>query len=223
MRIVLVEDNAMLAAGIKKVLCDEGHAVDCLGDGQAGFEFLATEGADLAIIDLRLPNLSGIDIVKQLRARGSKMPILVLTAMGKLSDKVAGLDAGADDYIVKPVEMDEIKARVRALARRQAELTPNEETIGDLTFDHVARRLYLDEQEIELPRRELALFEFLLQTKGRVTSKTAIYDALYGVGADVEENAVETQISRMRRKIELGGVTVKSVRGLGYMMIADEK
>lgn len=221
MHIVLVEDNEMLASGIKKVLSDEGHAVDHIANGAEADEFLASEKADLAIVDVRLPGMSGIEIVKSIRARGDSMPVLVLTAMGELSDKVEGLDAGADDYIVKPVEMDEIKARVRALARRHAALTPNEEQIGALTYDHGARRLSLGDEVIDLARREIALFEFLLQTKGRVASKSAIISALYGVGADVEENAVETQISRLRRKLRGGGVEVKTLRGLGYMLIAD--
>ncbi len=222
MHIVLVEDNEMLASGIKKVLSDEGHAVDHIANGLVADEFLASESADLAIVDVRLPGMSGIEIVRSIRARGDSMPILVLTAMGELSDKVDGLDAGADDYIVKPVEMDEIKARVRALARRHAALTPNDEKIGALTYDHGARRLTRDGDVIDLARREIALFEFLLQTKGRVVSKNAIINALYGVGADVEENAVETQISRLRRKLRGGGVEVKTLRGLGYMLIADD-
>jgi len=222
MRIVVVEDNLMLANGIKKVLSDEGHAVDCIANGLEAEEFLRTEGADLAIIDLRLPGMNGIDLVKAIRARGDSLPILVLTALGELTDKIHGLDAGADDYVVKPIEMDEIKARIRALARRHSELTPNLERFGHLTYDHAARRLFTQAHEIELQRRELALFEFLLQTKGRVNSKGAIFDALYGVGSDVDENAIETQISRLRRKLQGCGVSIKTVRGLGYMLTSEE-
>lgn len=222
MRIVLVEDNQMLANGIRKVLSDEGHAVDWIPNGSDADEFLRTAGADLAIIDLRLPGMHGIDLVRSIRRRGDSLPILVLTALGELSDKVMGLDAGADDYVVKPVEMEEITARVRALARRHAALKPNQEKVGRLTYDHAARRLFTQSQEIELPRRELALFEYLLQTKGRVISKGAIFDALYGVGADIDENAVETQISRLRRKLEGSGVVIKTVRGLGYILTVAE-
>jgi two-component system OmpR family response regulator len=222
MRILVVEDNTMLANGIKKVLSDEGHAVDCIANGIEADDFLRTAGADLAIIDLRLPGMSGIDLLKSMRGRGDSTPVLVLTALGELTDKISGLDAGADDYVVKPVEMDEIKARIRALARRHTALTPNLERFGQLTYDHAARRLFAEAQEIELQRRELSLFEFLLKTKGRVNSKGAIFDALYGVGADVDENAIETQVSRLRRKLQGSGVTIKTVRGLGYMLISEE-
>lgn len=218
MRIALIEDNEMLAGGIEKVLKDEGHAVDTLNDGIAGDQFLASSGADVAIIDVNLPGMSGFEIVRAVRRRGDDMPILMLTARSDTSDRVTGLDAGADDYLVKPFAMAELMARVRALSRRRSNLQPDTVNIGELTFDKIARRLFRGDGEIELPRRELALFEFLLEGRGRITSKDAILSTLYGTGSDVESNAVEVLISRLRRKLQGSGVKVRTARGLGYML-----
>ena len=218
MRIALIEDNEMLAGGIEKVLKDEGHAVDCLNDGMAGDQFLASSGADVAIIDVNLPGMSGFEIVRAVRRRGDDMPILMLTARGETADRVTGLDAGADDYLVKPFAMAELMARVRALARRRSNLQPDTVHVGKLTFDKVARRLFSAENVVELPRRELALFEFLLEGRGRITSKDAILSTLYGTGSDVESNAVEVLVSRLRRKLRGSGVEIRTARGLGYML-----
>ena len=201
MRIVLVEDNLRLAQGIQNALVDQGHAVDCLHDGQTGDDFLRTSEFDVAIVDLNLPKLSGIEVVRALRARGNTNPVLILSARDKVSDRVAGLNAGADDYLVKPFEMEELLARLRALSRRRSQ-----------------RQVILGGEPVDLPRRELALFELLLEHKGRLLSKVQIADALYGTGAVVEPNAVELLVSRLRRKIDGHGVTIRTARGLGYLM-----
>lgn len=218
MRVVLIEDNHSLAQGIENALKDRGHAVDHLDDGADGDSFLTAENADVAIIDINLPRLSGLEIIRRLRARGDATPVLVLTARGKTSERVEGLEAGADDYLVKPFEMEELVARLRALARRRPTVAPKRESIGRLVYDRDQRSVALDGRSMDLPRRELALFELLLEQRGRLIDKDRIADALYGTGAAVEQNAVELLISRLRRKIEGSGATIRTARGLGYML-----
>ena len=218
MRIALIEDNESLARGIGNALRDRGHSVDWLANGIEANAFMATAGADLAIIDVNLPGMNGFDIVRAIRARGDTCPVLMLTAKGKTSDRVAGLDAGADDYLVKPFEMDELAARIRALARRRPDLQTQDEPVGTLRFNRAQRQLTGPAGPIDLPRRELALFEYLLQNKGRIVAKERIAEALYGTGSEVEPNAVELLISRLRRKIEDSGVAIRTARGLGYML-----
>jgi two-component system OmpR family response regulator len=218
MRVVLVEDNISLARGIQNALQDQGHAVDHLEDGQDGETFLRQENCDVAIIDVNLPRLSGFDLVRRMRSRGDATPVLILTAMGKTSDRVEGLDAGADDYLVKPFEMAELFARLRALARRRPDVQPALETFGGIVFDRTARSVSFGGKALDLPRRELALFELMFDHRGRLLDKERITSALYGAGAAVESNAVELLISRLRRKIDGTGVTILTARGLGYML-----
>lgn len=218
MRIVLIEDNEMLAGGVEKALSDLGHSVDWLQDGPSGDDFLSTSGADLAIVDINLPGMNGFEIVRTMRRRGDSTPVLMLTARGETEDCVTGLDAGADDYLIKPFAMAELLARIRALGRRRAEIRPNEITVGETRFDAKARRLIGPGGEILLNRREMSLFEFLLSHRGRIASKDAIADALYGMGADVELNAIELLVSRLRRKLVNASVEIRTARGLGYML-----
>lgn len=218
MRVVLVEDNERLAKGIENALRDQGHAVDWLSDGAEADRFIRVEGADLAIIDVNLPGLSGFEIVRRLRERGSTIPVIMLTARTELGDRIEGLDAGADDYLGKPFEMAELAARMRALSRRRSDIKTGIQKIGHLRFDRIARTLSGPNGPIELPRRELALFECLLDHCGRIVSKDRISDTLYGVGAEVEANAVELVVSRLRRKLTGTGVTIRTARGLGYLL-----
>lgn len=218
MRIVLIEDHAILARALIQSLNDAGHAVDWLDNGQDADSFLARNGADLAIVDVNLPELSGLDIVRQLRARGQLFPVLMLTAQGQVSDRVAGLDAGADDYLVKPFEMAELHARVRALSRRPAEARTEVEVIGDITFDRAACSLETKAGALPLARRELALFEAFAENSGRVLSKDQLGERIYGIGADIDANAVELLVSRLRRKLDGHGVSIRTLRGLGYML-----
>lgn len=221
MRIVIVEDNESLARGVENSLRDQGHAVDWLSDGAEADRFLADEGADVAVIDVNLPGLSGFEIVRALRKRGSTIPVIMLTARGELNDRVEGLDAGADDYLVKPFEMAELAARIRALSRRRSDIHTGVQEIGQLRFDRIARLLTGPEGTIELPRRELSLLECLVDHSGRIVSKERIADALYGVGSEFDANAVELLISRLRRKLVGTGVIIRTARGLGYLL--DEK
>ncbi len=218
MRIVLIEDNERLALGIQNSLRDQGYAVDWISDGVDADRFLTTEGADIAIIDINLPGLSGFDIVRALRKRGGTMPVIMLTARGNLDDRVEGLDSGADDYLIKPFEMAELSARIRALSRRRSDIQTGTQKVGRLVFDRIARTVAGPDGQIDLPRRELALFECLVDHGGRIVSKDRIADSLYGVGSDMDSNAVELLISRLRRKLAGGGVTIRTARGLGYLI-----
>lgn len=218
MRIVLVEDNLSLAKGIENALKDQGHAVDHLDDGLDADAFLSHQRADVAIVDVNLPRLSGVEIIRRARARRDTIPMLILTARGKTSERVEGLDAGADDYLVKPFDMEELIARLRALARRRPEVALSREVVGQLIYDREQRVVYYGERNLDLPRRELALFELFLENRGRLIEKDRIADALYGTGTAVEPNAVELLISRLRRKIEGSGVSIRTARGLGYML-----
>ncbi len=218
MRIVLIEDNAMLARGVIQALGDEGHAVDWLACGEEGAEFIARQGCDLAILDVNLPGRSGVAVLREMRARGDGAPVIMLTARAALDDRVTGLDAGADDYLTKPFAMAELCARVRALSRRRSASAGAPERIGSLLYDRTGRRLIGPQGDLELPRRELALFAALQECRGRVLSKDELCDRLYGTGADIETNAVELLVSRLRRKLVGTGIGIRTLRGLGYVM-----
>lgn len=217
-RIVLIEDNTILARALIQALQEAGHAVDWLDDGQDADRFLAQTGADLAILDVNLPTLGGLEILRRLRARGDTYPVLMLTAQGQVQDRVAGLDAGADDYLVKPFEIAELHARLRALARRPSEARRDVETIGAVSFDRAARSLSGRDGVISLSRRELSLFEAFADNPGRVLSKEQLGERIYGVGADIDANAVELLVSRLRRKLDGHGLTIRTLRGLGYLV-----
>ena len=218
MRIVIVEDNDSLASGIAHRLRDLGHAVDVLNDGEDGDAYLASEGGDLVILDINLPGMSGLEILRGMRARHDPTPVLMLTARTDTSDKVEGLDTGADDYLVKPFEMEELEARIRALLRRRGVAQSPIQSIGALDFDVGARVLRAKGEVIGLRRRELAAFECLLERKGRLVPKSVLIDQMYGVGADVDDKVVEAPISRLRKKLAGYDVTIKAARGLGYLM-----
>ena len=218
MRIVIVEDNESLVSGIAHRLRDLGHAVDILNDGEDGDAYLASESADLVILDINLPGMNGLEVLRRMRARNDGAPVLMLTARTDTSDKVEGLDSGADDYLVKPFEMAELEARIRALLRRRGSALTSIQSIGDLDFDLGARALRGNGEVIELRRLELAAFECLLERKGQLVPKTVLIDQMYGVGADVDDKVVEAPISRLRKKLADYKVTIKAARGLGYLM-----
>ena len=218
MRVAVIEDNEALAKGIGHRLRDQGHAVDIVHDGDEGEAFLKGAGADLVILDVSLPGLNGLDLLRRMRHRGDNTPVLLLTARGETKDRVNGLDAGADDYLAKPFEFDELMARLRAIARRRTPDQPVTERIGNLLFDLGGRRLVADGKPVDLPRRELAVFECLLHRKGRLVSKSVIADHVYGTGTDVEERVVEVYISRLRKRLADHGVRIKAARGIGYLL-----
>ncbi len=218
MRIVIVEDNLNVAKGIAYVLRDAGHAVDLLRDGDEADTFLQGDGADIIILDIDLPGRDGISVLRGLRQRGDTRPVLMLTAKSDISDKIAGLDAGADDYLAKPFEMEELAARIRALTRRSQAAELREDRIGKLSFDAVARQVFGPDGALDLPRREVAVFETLLDAKGRTVSKQMLLDRVYGTGTSIEEQVVEVYVSRLRKRLQGYNVEIKVQRGLGYVM-----
>ncbi|MEM7469703.1 MAG: response regulator transcription factor [Pseudomonadota bacterium] len=221
MRITVVEDNVGLAKGIAYRLQDAGHAVDLLHDGDEADAFLKEDTSDLIILDINLPGRDGLNLLKGLRAREDMRPVILLTARAATQDRVAGLDAGADDYLIKPFDMAELEARVRALSRRRTVPQRQIHTFGALSFDPAARHIMADGENIDMPRRELAMFECLLSGEGRLVSKTALLDHAYGTGADVEEKVVEVYVSRIRARLKPFGVTIKTQRGLGYQLMLE--
>lgn len=222
MRIALIDDNVDLALGIAHSLRDAGHAVDHLTDGVEAALFLKQEGADLIILDINLPGQSGFDVLRDLRAREDRTPVLLLTARSDTADRVAGLDLGADDYLVKPFEMAELLARLRALARRRETEAGALQALGPLRFDASSRRLSAGTTAIDLPRKELSAFECLLERRGRLTPKSTLLAQLYGVGADVADSVVEVHVSRLRKRLRAYGIEIKTARGLGYMLVEPE-
>jgi two-component system OmpR family response regulator len=214
--IAVIEDNQSMAKGIAFVLRDQGHAVDLLHDGTQADTFLRSDASDLVILDINLPGISGLEILKTLRASGDARPVILLTARSDTHERVAGLDAGADDYLIKPFDMAELLARVRALSRRRDREPVYSEKIGALEFNVTTRQVKAGNETLNLPRRELALLEILLKSRDRSISKASILDALYGTGESVEEKVVEVYVSRLRKRLEPYGVRIRVRRGLGY-------
>ncbi|MGB0694719.1 MAG: response regulator transcription factor [Rhodospirillaceae bacterium] len=218
MRIVVVEDNTILAQAIAYRLRDRGHSADVLTDGEEADAFLAQEGADLVVLDINLPGMSGLKIIEAMRRRGSETPVILLTAQTGTKDKVTGLDLGADDYLVKPFEMDELEARIRALLRRKKQGYGATEAVGALAFNRTTRQFLSDNTVLDLPRKELAILECLAENRGRIISKSQIVDHVYGVGAEVDDTVIEPHISRLRRRVQDYGLRIKTARGLGYVL-----
>ncbi|MFZ3036231.1 MAG: response regulator transcription factor [Rugosibacter sp.] len=218
MRILLVEDDPLLGDGLTAGLRQAGFAVDWVKDGVAADHALKSESFDLVVLDLGLPRLSGMEVLRRLRERpgdaGGNTPVLVLTARDATGDKVAGLDAGADDYLVKPVDLDELAARVRALTRRAAGRTMPQIHHGALALDPLARRVTQHGQSVELSTREFDLLQALLENTGRVMTRTQLEGALYGWRDEPDSNALEVHIHHLRRK--LGNELIKTLRGIGY-------
>lgn len=216
MRILLVEDDPQLGDGLTVGLRQAGFAVDWVKDGVAADHALKSEPFDLAVLDLGLPRLGGMEVLQRLRARGQDLPVLILTARDATPDKIAGLDAGADDYLVKPVDLDELAARIRALARRAGGRAAPEIHHGDLTLDPAGRRVSVAGNPVDLSAREFAVLQTLLENAGRVMTRAQLESAIYGWRDEPDSNALEVHIHHLRRK--LGADFIKTLRGVGYLV-----
>lgn len=218
MRILLVEDDSVLCDGLSRSLRLAGYAVETVQDGKLANDILSVHPFDLVVLDLGLPGLDGLEVLPRLRDRPSSAPVLILTARDEVEDRVTGLDLGADDYMVKPFQLAEFEARVRALVRRAQSATTARITHGALTLDTAARRVFVGTDALELSAREVSLLEALLLSTGRVLSKEQLTDRLYGISDEVGHNAIEVFVHRLRRKIESAGVAIRTIRGLGYLV-----
>lgn len=218
MRVLVAEDDRTLADGLCRALRANGNAVDHVEDGQSADTALAAQNYDLVILDLGLPRLAGLDVLKRLRLRGSSTPVLILTAADSVEQRVRGLDLGADDFMAKPFALTELEARIRALVRRGMGAASSTLKLGSLSYDQVGRQAWVADQQVELSARELALLEILLQRNSRLVSKEQIVEHLCGWGEEVSHNAIEVYVHRLRKKLEGGNVRIATVRGLGYSL-----
>ncbi|MFZ1445606.1 MAG: response regulator [Candidatus Dechloromonas phosphoritropha] len=214
MRILLVEDDPQLGDGLTIGLRQAGFAVDWVKDGNSADQALRSETFDLVVLDLGLPRLSGMEVLSRARSRGQTMPVLILTARDATGDKVSGLDAGADDYLVKPVDLDELAARIRALTRRSAGRAAPLLTHGDIVLDPAAHSITLAGAPVELSVREFSLLQMLLENVGRVLSRTQLEQSVYGWRDEPDSNALEVHIHHLRKK--LGSELIRTLRGVGY-------
>jgi len=216
MRLLLVEDDTMIGESVRKGMQQDGFAVDWVQDGRAAELALETNSYDALLLDLGLPRKDGLEVLASLRRRGNPIAVLVLTARDAVADRVKGLDAGADDYLVKPFDLEELAARIRALLRRKAGRAEPVIQVGNLILNPATREVSLDGKPVSLSAREFALLQALLERPGIVLSRAQIEQKLYGWGQEVESNTVEVYVHALRRK--LGANFIRNVRGVGYMV-----
>jgi two-component system, OmpR family, response regulator QseB len=216
MRILLAEDDPMIGAGVRQGLRQDGFAVDWVRDGNASTLALAENVHDLLVLDLGLPRRDGLDVLKAMRRRGDARPVLILTARDAVGDRVGGLDAGADDYMVKPFELSELAARIRALLRRGVGRASPVIVHGALELDPATREVRLAGEPVALSARELALLEALLARPGAILSRAQLEEKVYGWKDEIESNAIDVHIHALRRK--LGAAAIRNVRGVGWMI-----
>jgi two-component system OmpR family response regulator/two-component system response regulator QseB len=220
MRVLVIEDDALLGDAIQAGLKQAGYAVDWMKDGISADLALGTEPYAAAVLDLGLPRMSGLEVLRRLRSRNVPIPVLILTAMDSVEDRIKGLDAGADDYLVKPFDMGELTARLRALIRRASGKPAPALQIAGVELEPAAHRVIYENQTIELPAKEFAVLHALMLNAGRVLSRAQIEEQLYAWGEEVESNAVEVYIHHLRRKLfpEL----IETIRGVGYLIPGDK-
>ncbi len=218
MRILIVEDDEVLSAALTRALSQASYSVDCVDNGEDALRALNTDTYALVLLDIALPKLDGLTVLRRLRERKSRIPVLMLTARDTLEDRVAGLDLGADDYMTKPFDLPEFEARVRALIRRGQFDAGKSLTHGGLRFDLEAHRLFHNDQPVELSVRELAVLELLLSRQGQVVTKEQMVDRLFGWGDDGGSNAIEVYVHRVRKKLEPFNISIRTVRGMGYLL-----
>jgi len=218
MRLLLVEDDLPLAEALTALLVSSSYAVDCVHDGASAEALVGAEQFDLVILDLNLPHMDGLSVLRAMRARANPAAVMILTARGASEDRVRGLDLGADDYMAKPFDIREFEARVRSLLRRQAGLRSSQVTLGGLTLDLTLRQFHADGQPMDLPPRERALLELLLTRAGKVVAKEAIVQSLTSLDDMLSDNAIEQYVSRLRRRLAPLGLGLRTVRGIGYLL-----
>lgn len=222
MRILIVEDAADMAEAVAIRLRRAGMACDIAESIEAAEDCLAVQRYDALVLDINLPDGQGTELLAALRARGDRVPVLMLTALFSVDDRVSALDLGADDYLVKPFDHRELEARLRALLRREGEHKQTAVRLGRLAYDAASLTVWVDDERIELTRREITLLGLLIRNPGRVMSKERLYEGLFSFAdADVGLNAIELYIARLRKKLAGSGVTIETQRGLGYRMIVD--
>ena len=217
MRILLVEDSTDLSEALLERFRSEGHAIDLESDGAEAEALLRHARFDVVILDINLPSMNGYDILRAKRARGDRTPVLVLTARSEIDDRIVGLDTGADDYMVKPVDFREISARCRALVRRRSGEASNVFVQGDFAFDRGARRASLAGADLELRHREVQVLELFLGQLDRVLTKDEVADRIYSFDEAPSLNAVEQTMTRLRKKLEGSPILIRTIRGLGYI------
>jgi two-component system OmpR family response regulator len=219
MRVLVVEDDPKIASFVVNGLRQSGFAVDHSADGVDGLAKAQTVAYDVAILDVMLPGLDGLSVVRELRAGGSRMPVLILSAKASVDDRVKGLQAGADDYLTKPFAFSELLARVQAMIRRSTQTPePTRLLVGDLTLDLVRREAKRGDREIELQPREFALLEYLMRHAGRPVTKTMILEHIFDYSFDPQTNVVDVLIHRLRSKLEQGKAMIHTMRGVGYVL-----
>ena len=218
MRILLVEDDALLADAVSRAFTQAAHAVDVASSGEAADDALVASSYDLVLLDIALPGLDGLEVLKRLRARRSDVPVILLTVRDSLEDRIVGLDSGADDYITKPFHLAELEARARAVVRRNHAGSTSDLVHGALRLDIAGRRLYCADEPLDLSVREFSVVELLLLRAGKVVTKQQIVDKLYGWEDVSSSNAVEVFVYRLRKKLEPSGVSIRTIRGMGYLI-----
>ncbi|RIX46897.1 MAG: response regulator [Rhodocyclales bacterium GT-UBC] len=217
MKILLVEDHPELCEWVAKSLRQAGYAVDIAERGDHAEHYLLSGEYDGVLLDLSLPGKDGLDVLRNLRARGSRVPVLIFTARASVDERIRGLNLGADDYLPKPFELGELEARLKALLRRSAGQTP-EVRLGELVFDTVSRLPSIGGTALALTPRELAVLEALLGRVGRPVARDALFEKVFSMEQDARPEAIEIYVSRLRKKLEGSGVRITTVRGLGYMI-----
>ena len=216
MRLLLIEDNESIGKGVSAGLTQTGYAVDWVRDGETATSALLSEDYDLAILDLGIPKKSGESVLTDLRKAGKKLPVLILTAKDTVHDRIIGLDLGADDYMVKPFDLDELQARIRALLRRSSGRATPLLTHGSISLDPASHTVTNDGEIIELTPRAFEILQILMENQGRVLSRTRLEDSTYSWKDEIESNAVEVHIHQIRKK--LGSKIIRTIRGVGYIM-----
>lgn len=223
MRILIVEDNRKLADGLKRLLAENGYAVDCVGNGDMALSAVHALNYDLVVLDLSLPEMDGLEVLREMRSGRIAVPVLILTARGGLDDRIRGLDLGADDYLAKPFEWGELEARIRALLRRSTAVKTSIVEAGQVKFDLKSGQVTAGGTVLEIPARETGVLRALLLANGRVLSKTQLIDSLSSFEEDISENAIEQYVSRLRRRLADHGVSIRVARGLGYYLRTDDQ